>query len=137
MIIICCVDDNYGMMFNSRRQTQDKILREYVLEISKDSVLNMNSYSFNQFSTHNSSNIIVDENFLSNINNNFFYFVENESINNIEQKIKKIILFKWNRVYPADFYFNKSILNNFNLCYFHDFKGNSHEKITREDWLIK
>ncbi len=137
MIVICCVDDNYGMMFNSRRQTQDKILINYILNICKSSILKMNSYSFELFSIYNCSNIIVEENFLSNPNGDFFYFVENQSIDSIKQEIKKIILFKWNRVYPADFYFNKSILEDFNLSYICDFKGNSHEKITREDWLIK
>lgn len=136
MIIISCIDDNFGMMFNYRRQSKDKLLIEEVLKISKDSILNMNTYSFNQFSNYNLNNIIVNENFLLNNEDNSFYFVENESINMIKDKIKKIILFKWNRIYPADFYFDKSILDNFILSYSYDFQGNSHEKITREDWCL-
>ena len=28
MIIMVCVDDNNGMMFNKRRQSQDRVLRQ-------------------------------------------------------------------------------------------------------------
>lgn len=136
MIVIYCIDDNFGMMFNLRRQSQDKYLREHLLQISKDGVLKMNSYSFKQFSDHDTKNIVVDENFISNTDENSFCFVENISVDSAKSKIKKIILFKWNRVYPADFYFDKSILQNFTLINSFEFNGNSHEIITREDWII-
>lgn len=136
MVVICCIDDNFGMMFNSRRQSQDKCLRETLLQISKNGILKMNSYSFKQFSKYNAKNIIVDENFILDTDENSFCFVENISIDIVKDKIKKIILFKWNRVYPADFYFDKSILQNFILTSSFEFKGSPHEIITQEDWII-
>ncbi len=33
MIVCVAVDDNRGMMFNNRRQSQDKILRKYLLNM--------------------------------------------------------------------------------------------------------
>ena len=34
MILIVCVDDHNGMMFNHRRQSQDRILRGDILELT-------------------------------------------------------------------------------------------------------
>lgn len=39
MNIMVAVDGNGGMIFNNRRQSQDSVLREYILNISKGSVL--------------------------------------------------------------------------------------------------
>ena len=136
MNFIFCVDDNYGMMFNSRRQSKDIKVINNILNFSKDYTLNIDPYSLDQFSKFNLENINVSKDFLKNIKDNNFYFVENQSIELIKDKIKKITLFKWNRIYPADFYFNKSILINYNLLNIYEFTGNSHEKITREDWYL-
>ena len=35
MKVIVTVDDSFGMLFNKRRQSQDRILREKILERSK------------------------------------------------------------------------------------------------------
>ena len=66
MIAIICVDDNLGMMFNNRRQSQDKILRKRILEISTNSRLLMNSYSIKQFDEEDRDKIITDEDFAKN-----------------------------------------------------------------------
>lgn len=39
MNIIVCLDDKNGMMFNKRRQSQDKILRNSIKDIVKDTNL--------------------------------------------------------------------------------------------------
>ena len=46
-------------------------------------------------------------------------------------KIDTFILFRWNRDYPADFFF-KVDLSQWNLISTEDFEGTSHEKITME-----
>lgn len=33
MIVIACLDDNGGMMFNHRRQSQDSVLRAHIAEL--------------------------------------------------------------------------------------------------------
>ena len=48
-----------------------------------------------------------------------------------ENIIEKLILFKWNRVYPKDFIFDIDI-SDWNLLETTDFPGNSHSKITME-----
>ena len=51
MKVILVIDDDNGMMFNNRRQSQDRILREKILEISRESKLWMNAYSQKQFAS--------------------------------------------------------------------------------------
>ena len=45
MILIVCVDDHNGMMFNHRRQSQDRVLRADILELTDGKKLWMNAYS--------------------------------------------------------------------------------------------
>ena len=45
MIIILCLDNNNGMMFNDRRQSQDRGLREYIAEMIKGEKVYMNAYT--------------------------------------------------------------------------------------------
>lgn len=47
MIVMVCVDDKNGMMFNKRRQSQDRVLRQHMLELAGDKKLWMNAYSRN------------------------------------------------------------------------------------------
>ena len=36
MIVIACLDDNGGMMFNHRRQSQDRMLRAHIAALVGD-----------------------------------------------------------------------------------------------------
>ena len=44
-------------------------------------------------------------------------------------------LYKWNRDYPADFYFDIDYANDYKLETTLDFVGTSHEKITKEVYV--
>lgn len=136
LIVFVVVDDNMGMMFNNRRQSSDKVLRDYILRETKGSTLWMNGYTQKQFTMPLVDNISVDENFLDKAQENDFCFVENLSIAEYQEKIEKIILFKWNRVYPADTYFDIPLSESgWNLISVLEFEGNSHKQITREEWI--
>lgn len=124
MKLIVCLDDNNGMMFNKRRQSRDRMLIENVLELCKCVKLYTNEYSFKLF-PENTVEIFED---IENIGNSFC-FAEDFTVN--EEKVDEIIVYKWNRVYPADTYFNID-LKNWSLIEIFDFEGSSHEKITRE-----
>lgn len=132
MILIICIDENGGMLFNNRRQSQDKVLRQRLLLLVKDNKLMMNSYSKNQF-TEAMPNIFVSEDFLEKADHGDFCFVENTDITPYLNKAEQIIVYKWNRAYPFDMKFDISILeNDWQLCSKFDFVGSSHEKITEE-----
>lgn len=127
MNLIICLDDKNGMLFNKRRQSRDKILIENVLELCKGEKLYTNDYSATLFPENS---VAVCENF--DAVEKGFVFAENFMVD--EDKIQEIIIYKWNRVYPADTFFNIS-LDNWNLTETVEFVGSSHEKITRERYV--
>ena len=124
MKLIVCIDDNNGMMFNKRRQSRDRVLIENVIEMCKGEKLYTNEYSGKLFP----KNIVEICESIEDIEN-AYCFAENFTVN--EEKVDEIIVYKWNRVYPTDTYFNID-LKNWTLIEALDFEGSSHEKITRE-----
>ena len=133
MIIIACIDDNMGMMFNHRRQSQDRALRELVLEATKNSKLWMNHYSSKQFTESAAPQINVDDSFMSEAGNGEYCFIEDVDVTPYLRWVEKIILYRWNRSYPSDqaFYINLSA-GEWKLVQTQEFAGSSHERITEE-----
>lgn len=131
MNVIVCVDDNLGMMFNNRRLSRDITLIKRVIDISKKRTLWLNKYSYSLFKPFNTSNINMDEFFLSKAANGESCFVENMMIKPFETQIEKLIVFQWNRSYPADQTLDID-LSKWCLFEFSEFEGNSHKKITME-----
>lgn len=133
MIIIVAVDDRNGMMFNHRRQSQDKILRDKILSHTAGKRLWMNHYTEKQFQDCDGTQINVDDNFLNEAAPGEYCFVENQPVSPYEKWVEKIILFKWNRRYPSDLYFDIDLQQGtWHLTYAEDFIGSSHDKITME-----
>lgn len=138
MNIIVCLDDNNGMMFNKRRQSQDKILRDSIKELVKDKTLFMNEYSYKLYKDIDDGNIIVSENYLDECENDGFFLVEDKPLSNYIEKINNIIIYKWNRTYPSDLYFDINVQNEqWELIESEEFQGSSHEKITKEIYRRK
>ena len=131
MILIVCVDDHNGMMFNHRRQSQDRVLRADILELTDGKKLWMNAYSRKQFAESDAEKIRVDETFLDAAEDGEFCFVENADVSGCVERIDEIYLYRWNRDYPADVYFPVD-LSMWKCVETKEFAGSSHEKITRE-----
>ena len=129
--IIVCLDDKNGMMFNGRRQSSDRVLREHIITVTKEDRLWMNEYSAEMFEN---ADINIHPKFLMKANKGDFCFVENCFLEKYIQKIEKIIVYRWNKRYPADMYFDIS-LEDWKLSSSSDFIGNSHEKITEETYI--
>ena len=127
MKLIVCLDDNNGMMFNNRRQSRDRVLVENVLELCNDEKLYTNEYSAKLFP----ENTVEMFESIDNIEEGYC-FAENFTVN--EEYVEEIIVYKWNRLYPADTHFNIS-LKNWNIIETVEFEGSSHEKITRERYV--
>ncbi len=135
MVVCVAVDDNFGMMFNNRRQSRDRVLCEHLLTFGSGSGLYMNEYSAKLFSDCDDTAVRVDERFLENAGEDDVCFVENTALSEYKDKIGKFILFKWNKVYPADFCLDvcpadlgKCLTSRYEL------EGSSHERITVEVW---
>ncbi len=131
MIVMLCVDDKNGMLFNRRRQSKDRVLQQHVLALAGSRRLFMSPYSRKQFTDTGSAEIIVDEAYLEKAEAGDYCFVEDGDVVSHADRIEKIILFRWNRNYPADTFFTLD-LSGYILEKTEDFAGNSHEKITKE-----
>lgn len=133
MNIIVCLDDKNGMMFNKRRQSQDKILRLNIKNLVKNKNLFMNSYSYKLYKDIDNGNLKICENFLDECDDNDFCLVEDKLLSNYINKITTLIIYNWNRVYPSDLYFDINLKNqNWTLIDEEEFEGSSHEKITKK-----
>lgn len=138
MNIIICLDDNNGMMFNKRRQSQDKLLRASIKELIKNKTLFMNEYSYKLYKDIDNGNITVSENYLEECEKDDFCLVEDKLLDNYVEKINNIIIYKWNRNYPSDLHFDINLQNGqWELIKSEDFQGSSHEKITKEVYRRK
>lgn len=132
MHIILCVDDRFGMLFNGRRLSRDSALVKDAVKFCRGEKLWVNEYSDGLFSRYGCSAQICDPDFLKNAGPRDFCFVENSDPAPYREKIAGIILYRWNRRYPADIFFDVSLLEGRNLIERTEFPGSSHEKITRE-----
>lgn len=125
MILAVCVDNRMGLMFAGRRLSKDALLRQKLLELS-GGALRMSPYSAKQFDDE----VYAGDDYLSGAEAGAWCFVENGDYAQYPDHIEKIVLFKWNRDYPADLYF--MFPGEWNLISTEDFPGNSHETITME-----
>lgn len=125
MILALCVDNAMGLMFSRRRQSKDAAVRERLLALSGGR-LRMSPYSAKQFD----ADIYAGEDYLSGAQDGDWCFVENGDYQAFADKAERIVLFQWNRDYPADLYFK--FPGQWHLVSTEDFPGTSHEKITQE-----
>ena len=126
MKVIVCVDEKNGMLFNNRRQSRDIKVIERILEITKDSKLWITNFSKELFVD---KNVNIADDFLEKIGEEDYIFLENVDISKIQNNITELVIFNWNRHYPADVFLEIS-LENFKIISTKEFEGNSHEKIT-------
>ncbi len=130
MIVIICLDKKQGMLFNHRRQSKDKLLREHLLKMCEGKKLWMNQYSYQQFEEV-TENICVAEDFLEKVGDGEYCFVENCALKPYLKKIEQIIVYHWNREYPSDQKVDID-LKRWKQISKQDFAGSSHKKITEE-----
>ena len=129
MNIIVCVDKSNGMMFNNRRQSQDKELISKIVELTSGARLLMSEYSAQMFGEN--AVIVADNNFITQAQSGDFAFIEETEIPT--EQVEDIYIFNWNRDYPADTYFDFDLkANGYKRLKKIDFAGNSHKKITLE-----
>ena len=125
--LIICLDDNNGMMFNKRRQSRDSVLCERLLSLFGGK-LYMSAYSSKLF-PENAPITVCDFGACAEKDNFFFAEDTDFSLDNAE----KIIIYRWNRHYPADKHFNFDLASlGYTLISSTDFAGSSHPVITEQ-----
>jgi hypothetical protein len=134
MTVIVCVSDDGGMLFNKRRQSRDKILIKNLGEIVGDGILFVSDFSLQLFNDSDIS-IIAVSNPLESAGAGDFAFVEDKSLREYMGKTEGLIIYRWNRAYPSDFWLDVNpSAEGMVLSESMDFVGKAHEKITRECW---
>lgn len=134
--MVSAADDRLGTGFNHRRQSRDEALRKDLVSKANGAPLWMSACSLRQFGAEAAkADIRISENFLFDAGEGEFCFVENILVVSAESRAEKIILYRWNRIYPADIYFDIDLSKGWFLAEREDFSGKSHEKITREVYL--
>ena len=131
MKIIVCVDDNFGMLFNNRRQSKDQMLLEDMM--GKIEKVWIHSFSQKLLEGYE-ERIVVDDKFLQKAKAQDVCFVENQHLLPYLDKIEEIVLYKWNRKYPSDMKFDID-MEKWELSKQEGFEGKSHEKITCETYI--
>lgn len=133
MHIIVCLDEKGGMLFNHRRQSKDLVVRESILALSRGKKLWMNHYSAAQFDGAERLELNVDDDFLQKAQAGEYCFVEDAALLPYEDQMESIVVYQWNRAYPADMRFDIPMAaHGWKCTKTEDFAGNSHERITME-----
>ncbi len=129
MKLIVCLSENGGMSFGSKRQSRDKIQVEQMLKLVGENRLFITDYSAALFETL-PSNVLVSNTPFKSARIGDYCFVENLEIPNLQ--FEEIVLYKWNRAYPATQFFSLNLIKNKTLVSQKEFVGNSHPNICEE-----
>lgn len=132
--MIACVDGRNGMAFHNRRQSQDRLARWDILKEAGRAPLWVNAITARQFTDGQQSRLRIDEAFLDRAGSGEFCFVEDRSVKPYETRIEQVILYRWNRAYPADLYWDLP-LDGWTLERREEFPGYSHKIITKEVYV--
>lgn len=131
MTVIVCLDERNGLLFNGRRQSRDRLVIADILSTVRGRRLLAAPFSAPLFAA---AELLVDNAFLSLAGAEDFCFVEDRPLMPHLDRIDVLIVYRWNRVYPADVYLDLP-LETWRLTETTEFKGHSHEKLTREVYL--
>ena len=135
MTIFVCVDDHNGMLFNHRRQSQDRAVLRDMLDAAGKKIW-MNAYSSKLFLTV-PDRVIVAEDFLGRAPGDGCCFAENVPLGPYEDRLGTMVVYCWNRRYPADTYLDIELSQDWEITDTKEFGGTSHEKITRKTYKRK
>ena len=129
MTLIFCVDNNFGLMFNKRRQSRDSAVLEDIKNCFAGEKICISTYS-EKLLRETGIDFAVCESFE---NQDGIYFVEDQYSSDLLSFADEVVLYHWGKVYPADVKFDYELLGaDFTLTETAFLKGNSHAEIKKE-----
>lgn len=134
MNLIICVDNKNGIMFNGRRQSRDRAVCEDILDMTGEHLLYTSEYSFALFEKYADSRLICSGSPALSAGRGDYCFAEDMDVSEAAGKADTLVIYCWNKAYPADRYFDMDT-ELFRLVSETEFKGSSHEKITKRMYL--
>lgn len=131
MKIIACVDNSMGMAFGGRRQSRDRLLCEDIINCA-GAKLCIDPYSELLFPDCTGVKSVDLRTYKPC--DDEYVFTETTAPSQLDGDISEIILYRWNRDYPANLYFDIELTGR-KLIETFEFEGSSHDKITRERYV--
>lgn len=132
MTLIVCLDEKNGMMFGSKRQSRDNALIQRILTLTRGKKLVLSPYSAPLFG--DKKELYVTDHPAASCGKEDFFFAEDTPLP--EGDIDTLLIYRWNRRYPATRFFTLST-EGFVLKETAEFQGSSHDCITEERWVAK
>ena len=131
MTLYVCLDDKNGMLFNHRRQSRDAAVLQDI-QASIPEVLTIDPFSEKLIKSAGIPYVLAPEEAVSP-EENVHFFLENREPSELACLASSIVLYRWNRHYPADMHWNVDLAElGFALTGCWEFPGKSHETITKE-----
>ena len=131
MTIYVCLDDKNGMLFNKRRQSRDAAVLADIQNSLTD-VLTIDAFSEKLIQGANISYVLAPK-CLTELPENAHFFAENRSPRELAEAASAVVIYRWNRHYPADTHWDINLeALGFSLTETMEFPGKSHERITKE-----
>lgn len=130
MTAIVCIEDRCGILFLKRRVSRDAYVYD---DIAKDhEKILLTSYSLPLFEGRKlDTGVCLSP--LSEGKRGDVCFIESGEIKDNLDRISRLIIYRWNRKYPSDVKLGfEPEDEGFSLKASSDFKGNAHDKITKE-----
>lgn len=128
MTIYACLDDRNGMLFNNRRQSRDAAVLEDI-RTSIPGTLTIDPFSEKLIRSAEIPYALLED----TLPQDTHFFLENRIPADIVPTASTVVIYRWNRHYPADVHWNMDLAKyGFSLKETCEFPGKSHEKITKE-----
>jgi len=125
MTLYICLDDRNGLKFNKRRQSRDAAVLEDIRSQLTGALL-IDPYSEKLILETEIPYVLPPETAED-------FFAEDIPSEEILTQTEKIVIYRWNRHYPADVRWEPDLEKlGFALREITEFPGTSHEKINRE-----
>ena len=133
MRLIVCLDDRDGMSFGGRRLSSDREVCRHILQLTAGATLQMHPYSAKLFPE---GSVCICQDIFEAAGENTWIFWETGSIPSQLPPVESVVIYRWNRRYPATQTFPKSLLQGLTLTETAEFPGNSHERITMQRYTL-
>lgn len=125
MTLYICLDDRNGLRFNKRRQSRDTAVLEDIRSLCSGNLL-IEPCSEKLIREAEIPYVLPPQTAAD-------FFAEEIPGEEVLEKTRKIVIYRWNRHYPADILWEPDLtVMGFSRKETTEFPGTSHEKITRE-----
>ena len=135
MNLIICLDNNNGMGFAGRRQSADRVLARHILSFTANTKVWMSPHSA-AFFGESPDNFVFRQTYWMDAGEQDYCFAEYDFPPEAIKLVRSIIVYRWNRFYPADRYFPAEELMKRSKRVGSEFSGSSHERITQEIYSL-